>query len=102
MASMVMLSAFRSEQQKIEQHRRAIRLADGLLLALRLNPHSHELIAWVADTRCRDNRDALTVWVVGQLNDFPLDTGASELLTLMERLTCSLNRIADGVNHARA
>ncbi|HZR37946.1 MAG TPA: hypothetical protein VFA75_21420 [Nevskia sp.] len=97
-----MLPAFAREQQAIQRHRRAVRLADGLLLALRVNAQGRDLVAWLADAGCRDNRDALVTWVVKQLKDAAPDPGAAELFTLMERLTRHLNRVAEGANYAQA
>lgn len=91
------LPAFQREQEAIRAHRRAVRLAEGLLLALQLKPNDRELVVWLAGADRRDNHDALVAWVIQQLQDPSLDPGAPELSILMERLTRHLNEITDDI-----
>ncbi|MGH7868799.1 MAG: hypothetical protein ACREP9_14490 [Candidatus Dormibacteraceae bacterium] len=85
-----------AQQRQTELQRRATTLTDGLLSALGIAPHGHEWVCWLADSRVRDNREAVRVWVLQQLS-LGLDTGSSELSALSQRLVLKLHAVQESL-----
>lgn len=79
------LEALDREARDLQQHRRARRLARGLLNQLGLYPESLDLVGWLDGEMQSTNLSMLTDWVLSQLEDEALDLedgGGSEALGL--------------------
>lgn len=64
-----LLRYLEQEARDAGRERQAQRMARGLAVAMGIHGNGVDLIWWIADSRCRTNLEAMSVWILEQLTD---------------------------------
>lgn len=66
-ATTALVQVVHQREEELEAQRRIRLLADGLMLASGIHPHSQNLVIWFGTQEAHNNREALIHWVAETL-----------------------------------
>lgn len=87
MCSVTELNALEREHIDTLRYRLASKHADSLVLEFGISAEERNFASALADPRCGNNRDALRVWIMEQLEEQDEFSSGKELPFLRQRLT---------------